>query len=240
MKVFAAGIFESKLEKVEPKSKREILDFVDTISDFKTINDVLKLSQEIDNIHFFKLSVFRIFFTYTEDKVVLYDFVQKKSTDQEVAEEVLIRYIQRSRDAQNVEVLERLTDENNWIFKIGFQSEKGYYKGKWGINKESGMVTNQLDRNMKEIILFVIENSDFYEYSIANEELRTNINKLHIDYNKVDGFTSAAFGRYYENIIEMLTDKIIRELCELGYGRYRVVRSTDNIEVDAGNFNCNG
>jgi hypothetical protein len=48
---------------------------------------------------------------------------------------------------------------------------------------------------MKEIILNVIEHANFYEYSIGTEELRTNMNRLQIDYDNVGGFITATYGR---------------------------------------------
>lgn len=92
---------------------------------------------------------------------------------------------------------------------------------------------------MKEIIIHVIEHANFYEYFMASEELRTNRNRLQIDYDNVESLIGAVFGRYYENIIEILTNKTIEELCKEGYDRYKVIRLPDNVEIHSGNLDCN-
>ena len=68
-----------------------------------------------------------------------------EKTDQQVAEEVVVRYIERSRDAKNVKVLGRSADDKNWIFELSFDTPQGDEVGKWGIDKKSGMVTNKLN-----------------------------------------------------------------------------------------------
>ena len=238
MKVFGTKEFESKLEQIDEKSKNDIYEFIDNISNFDKVEYILRLSKKTNDVYLFNVSNFIIFFSYTNDKVVMYDLVQRTSTDQEVAKDVLIRHIERSRDAQNVKVLENSDDESNWIFKISFQSKKGYEEGKWGINKETGMVTNQLDKELMKIILNVYEHLDFSEYSIANSELRSTINKLKIDHNDITGFITATYGRYYENIIEILTDKSVEELCEENYKEYKIIKLPDNKEIYSGKLNC--
>lgn len=73
-----------------------------------------------------------------------------EKTDQQLAEEIIINYLKRGRDAKNVEVIERLEDEKDWIFKVSYLSPDG--KGKYinnlikiPLGKKSGSVGNSID-----------------------------------------------------------------------------------------------
>ena len=92
---------------------------------------------------------------------------------------------------------------------------------------------------MKEIIINVIEHGNFYQYSILNKEFHTDVKRLQIDYDNVEGIIVASFGRYYENIIGILTNKTILGLCKEGYSSFKIIRQPDEVVIHSGNLNCN-
>jgi len=81
---------------------------------------------------------------------------------------------------------------------------------------------------MKELIIQANEGGNYLNFKLINEEFQNNVSTLTIDYDRIADLDIYVFSNLYQNVIEILTDKNMDELCK----EYDKVKFLDKITGD--------